>query len=50
MRFVESGSNLPTNSEFPKCLTLALSHPAFANRSVYARNDKEIVAVSLEKK
>ncbi|MBC8115947.1 MAG: pyrrolo-quinoline quinone, partial [Candidatus Saccharimonas sp.] len=26
------------------------SHPAFANRSVYARNDKEIVCVSLEKK
>lgn len=26
------------------------SHPAFANRSVYARNDKEIVSVSLEKK
>ena len=26
------------------------SHPAFANKSVYARNDKEIVCVSLEKK
>ena len=25
------------------------SHPAFANRSVYARNDKEIVSVSLAK-
>jgi outer membrane protein assembly factor BamB len=25
------------------------SHPAFANRSMYARNDKEIVCVSLEK-
>ena len=23
------------------------SHPAFANRSIYARNDKEIVCVSL---
>jgi hypothetical protein len=23
------------------------SHPAFANRSVYARNDREIVCVSL---
>ena len=25
------------------------SHPAFANRRVYARNDKEIVCVSLAK-
>ena len=23
------------------------SHPAFANRSVYARNDKEIIRVSM---
>jgi hypothetical protein len=23
------------------------SHPAFANRSIYARNDKEIIRVSL---
>lgn len=28
---------------------LVWSHPAFANRSVYARNDKEIVCVSLAK-
>jgi outer membrane protein assembly factor BamB len=26
------------------------SHPAYANRHIYARNDKEIVAASLEKK
>jgi len=26
------------------------SHPAFANRSMYARNDKEIVCVSLAAK
>jgi len=26
------------------------SHPAFANRCVYARNDKEIVCVSLAEK
>jgi hypothetical protein len=26
------------------------SHPAFANRSVYVRNDKEIICVSLESK
>lgn len=26
------------------------SHPAFANRHVYARNDKEIVCVDLEKR
>jgi hypothetical protein len=25
------------------------SHPAFANRSIYARNDKELVCVSLAK-
>ena len=25
------------------------SHPAFANRCVYARNDKEIICVSLAK-
>ncbi len=28
---------------------VAWSHPAFANRNVYARNDKEIVSVSLAK-
>lgn len=35
----------PTNSDPGR--PVVWSHPAFANRSVYARNDKEIVCVSL---
>jgi outer membrane protein assembly factor BamB len=35
----------PTLSTFGR--TMVWSHPAFANRCVYARNDKEIVCVSL---
>jgi outer membrane protein assembly factor BamB len=35
----------PTNSAMRR--NVVWSHPAFANRSVYARNDKEIVCVSL---
>lgn len=35
----------PTNECFGR--DVVWSHPAFANRSVYARNDKEIVCVSL---
>ena len=36
----------PTNECFGR--DVVWSHPAFANRSVYARNDKELVCVSLE--
>jgi outer membrane protein assembly factor BamB len=38
----------PTNTMAgPKGRRVVWSHPAFANRSVYARNDVEIVCVSL---
>jgi outer membrane protein assembly factor BamB len=38
----------PTNRMLgPRRGNVVWSHPAFANRSVYARNDKEIVCVSL---
>jgi outer membrane protein assembly factor BamB len=38
----------PTNTMAPPAGRRVIwSHPAFANRSVYARNDKEIVCVSL---
>jgi hypothetical protein len=37
----------PTSSGFGR--EVLWSHPAFANRSVYARNDKELVCVSLAK-
>jgi outer membrane protein assembly factor BamB len=38
----------PTNMMAgPKGRRVLWSHPAFANRSVYARNDREIIAVSL---
>ena len=37
----------PTNTDPGR--PVVWSHPAFANRSVYARNDKEIVCVSLAK-
>jgi outer membrane protein assembly factor BamB len=35
----------PSNTAFGR--EVVWSHPAFANRSVYARNDKEIICVSL---
>ncbi|MDZ4783693.1 MAG: PQQ-binding-like beta-propeller repeat protein [Planctomycetia bacterium] len=37
----------PTNEAFGR--TVVWTHPAFANRCVYARNDKELVCVSLAK-
>ena len=38
----------PTNGMAPPSgRRVVWSHPAFANKSVYARNDKEIVCVSL---
>ncbi len=37
----------PTNNVFGR--TVVWSHPAFADKSVFARNDKELVRVSLEK-
>ena len=37
----------PTNTDANR--PVVWSHPAFANRCVYARNDKEIVCVSLAK-
>lgn len=38
----------PTN-RYAAGRTVVWSHPAYANRRVYARNDQEIVAVTLEK-
>jgi hypothetical protein len=38
----------PTN-RYAQNRTVVWSHPAFADRTLYARNDKEIVAVSLKK-
>lgn len=38
----------PTN-KYAAGRTVVWSHPAFANKNVYVRNDKEIVAVSLAK-
>jgi outer membrane protein assembly factor BamB len=38
----------PTN-KYAQGRMVVWSHPAFANRTIYARNDKEIVAVSLKK-
>jgi hypothetical protein len=38
----------PTN-KYAAGRTVVWSHPAFANQNMYARNDKEIVAVSLKK-
>jgi hypothetical protein len=40
----------PTNRLAGPKRPVVWSHPAFANRSVYARNDKEIVCVSLAEK
>src|SRR5690606_5917786 len=37
----------PTNEAFGR--KVVWTHPAFANKSVYARNDKEIVCVDLGK-
>ena len=38
----------PTNTlAAPKGRRVIWSHPAFANRCVYARNDKEIICVSM---
>ena len=38
----------PTN-KYAAGRTVVWAHPAFANQNMYARNDKEIVAVSLKK-
>jgi hypothetical protein len=38
----------PTNP-YAAGRTVVWSHPAFANGHMYARNDKEVVAVSLKK-
>jgi outer membrane protein assembly factor BamB len=38
----------PTN-KYAQARTVVWSHPAFANGNLYARNDKEVVAVSLKK-
>ena len=35
----------PTSSAFQR--NVVWSHPAFANRCIYARNDKELICVSL---
>jgi hypothetical protein len=37
----------PTNEAFGRAVVW--THPAFANRSIYARNDKELICVSLAK-
>jgi outer membrane protein assembly factor BamB len=44
-RLLEPTSQLPSGFSSPR--KVVWSHPAFANRAVYARNDKEIVAASL---
>ena len=38
----------PTN-RYAAGRTVVWSHPAFANQTIFARNDKEIVAVSFKK-
>jgi hypothetical protein len=38
----------PTNKAAGR--SVVWSHPAFANRSIYARNDKEIICYSLAAK
>ena len=38
----------PTN-KYAQARTVVWSHPAFANQNMYARNDKEVVALSLKK-
>jgi outer membrane protein assembly factor BamB len=42
-------ANVIKPSQFARGRDVVWAHPAFANRRVYARNDKEIVCVSLEK-
>jgi len=37
----------PTNPMAGRGRLVVWSHPAFANKSIYARNDKEIVCYSL---
>jgi hypothetical protein len=37
----------PTTDQLPQRGGVCWSHPAFANRHVFARNDKELVCVSL---
>jgi outer membrane protein assembly factor BamB len=46
-RILEPTSALSGGGRFGKPRMVVWSHPAFANKTVYARNDKEIVAVSL---
>lgn len=38
----------PTPEQLRRRDGVAWSHPAFANRRVYARNDRELLCVSLE--
>lgn len=39
----------PTTAQLPQRGGVCWSHPAFANRHVFARNDRELVCASLEK-
>ena len=39
----------PTLDQLPQRGGVCWSHPAFANRHVFARNDKELVCASLAK-
>jgi hypothetical protein len=38
----------PTTGQLPQRNGVCWSHPAFANRHVFARNDEELVCASLE--
>jgi hypothetical protein len=37
----------PTTAQLPQRGGVCWSHPAFANRCLFARNDKELICVSL---
>lgn len=50
-KYVEHGRmKLLEPSGFARGRNVVWSHPAFANRHIYVRNDKEIICVDLEKK
>jgi outer membrane protein assembly factor BamB len=46
---VDRAKILDATNKYSQGRMVVWSHPAFANRNMYARNDKEIVAVSLRK-
>jgi outer membrane protein assembly factor BamB len=46
-RILEQTGQLTGNTKYGPARKIVWTHPAFANKTVYVRNDKEIVAVSL---